>query len=421
MKCSVTTLLLLLFSTILKAQDKTDLWLDHFIRNHASPFLRNVLNKPDSFRYQFIYTQIDRDAQNKPRFTNYYLHVNRDQYFNPASMVKMPVALAALEKINKLRKYGITRNTAMLTDSAYDKQTKVGWDSTAPNGFPSVAHYIRKIFIVSDNDAYNRLYEFVGQQTLNQRLWQLGYKDARITRRFVSMNEDQNRHTNPIRFFNKGQLLYAQPAANSKINFDFSKKIMIGNAHLNRNDSLIAAPMDFTTHNNFPLEDLQKVLQSAIFPRSVPPSKRFQLTASDYAFLHRCMSQLPAESEAPVYDPNEYFDSYTKFFLFKAGKSKIPDYIRVFNKTGWSYGFLTDVAYIVDFKHKVEFMLSGTIYTNSDGVLNDDKYEYETIGYPWFREMGNIMYQYELARKRNYTPNLNEFIYKYRNDEKESD
>jgi len=65
----------------------------------------------------------------------------------------------------------------------------------------------------------------------------------------------------------------------------------------------------------------------------------------------------------------EFFDSYTKFFMFKAWRSKIPPYIRVFNKTGWSYGFLTDVAYIVDFKNKVEFMVSGNIYVNSDGVL----------------------------------------------------
>ena len=28
----------------------------------------------------------------------------------------------------------------------------------------------------------------------------------------------------------------------------------------------------------------------------------------------------------------------------------IPSYIRVFNKPGWTYGFLIDAAYIVDFK-----------------------------------------------------------------------
>lgn len=87
--------------------------------------------------------------------------------------------------------------------------------------------------------------------------------------------------------------------------------------------------------------------------------------------------------------------------------------MRVFNKTGWSYGFLTDVAYIVDFKNKIEFMLSGNIYVNSDGILNDDKYEYEETGYPFFKEMGNIIYQYELKRARKYTPDLKDFQFNY--------
>jgi hypothetical protein len=80
------------------------------------------------------------------------------------------------------------------------------------------------------------------------------------------MNEDQNRHTNAISFVRNGQPLYHQAPAFSEIKFDFSKQILIGRAHFNRDDSLINAPMDFTTHNNLPLEDLQQILQSVIFP-----------------------------------------------------------------------------------------------------------------------------------------------------------
>ena len=115
----------------------------------------------------------------------------------------------------------------------------------------------------------------------------------------------------------------------------------------------------------------------------------------------------------PRYDTSEYFDSYTKFFLFKAGRGKIPAYIRDFNKTGWSYGFLTDIAYIVDFKNNVDFMLSGVIYVNSDGILNDDKYEYKETGYPFFKEVGDIIYNYELNRKRKNKPNLDTFKLNY--------
>ena len=415
MKQSVLITTLLAITYVATAQCKTDVWLEQLVRQQASPFLKDILNQPDTFHYQLIYTKIDRDKNNKPHFTNYFYRVNRNEYFNPASMVKLPTALLALEKINMLSSHGINKYTTIVTDSAYRRQTKVRYDSSAANLLPSVAHYVKKIFVVSDNDAYNRLYEFVGQQSLNERLWQMGYTDTRITRRFVTMNEDENRHTNPIRFMQGDSLLYAQLAGFSPVPFNFHKKILIGRAHYNRQDSLINAPMDFTTHNNFPLEDMHQVLLAALFPNEVPAQQRFHLQPDDYAFLHRYMSELPGESDYPHYDTTEFFDSYTKFFMFRAWKSKIPPYIRVFNKTGWSYGFLTDVAYIVDFKNKVEFMVSGNIYVNSDGVLNDDKYEYEETGYPFFKEVGNIIYQYELKRKRKHAPDLSAFQFDYRN------
>lgn len=410
MKTAYCLITFLFLYSYMHAQVKTSNWLNELLKQKASPLLHEILNNPDTFRYQLIYTRIDRDKNNTPSFQHYHLNVNRDVYFNPASAVKMPLAFLALEKLNRLNKQEVNKFTAMLTDSAFSSQTPVLSDSTAENGLPSIAHYIKKIFLVSDNDAYNRLYEFIGQQTINERLWQMGYKDFRITRRFVRATEEENRHTNPVRFVAAdGKLLYSQPEAHSNLQFDFRKKILVGNAHYNRDDSLVNAPMDFTTHNNAPLEDLQQLLQSVLFPGQTPASQRFDLKEDDYRFLYQYMSKLPRESNHPAYDTTEFFDSYTKFFMFKAGKTKLREHIRVFNKTGWSYGFLTDIAYIVDFKNKVEFMLSGTIYVNKDGILNDDKYEYEETGYPFFKEVGNIIYQYELKRKRKHLPDLRQF------------
>ncbi len=366
-----------IFSQKSNAQEKTDQWFEQLITRNASPFLLNILHQPDSFQYQIIYTQINRDRSNKPHLKNYYLHVNKDRYFNPASTVKLPTALVALEKLNQLNAKGIDMFTPMLTDSSYSGQSAVLHDSTAKNGLPSIAHYIKKIFLTSDNDAYNRLYEFAWQQTLNETLWKKGYPDIRIVRRFVLMNEEENRHTNTIRFIKNSQLIYQQAAAYNTIAFDYSKKILIGKGHYDRDDKLIMEPMDFTKHNNLPLEDLQMILQSVLFPKSVPSKQRFHLTNEMYTFLYQYMSQYPSETLYPHYDTTEYFDSYTKF-IYKSNKSKIPGNIRIFNKPGWSYGFLTDAAYIVDFENKTEFMLSAVIYVNSDGILNDDKYDYET-------------------------------------------
>ncbi len=395
------------------AQKKDNDFLKAILWKKASTQLKNILQQPDTFRYQLIYTKIDRDKNNKPHFTHYNYKVNSDEYFNPASTVKMPLAFLALEKINTLKHLSITKFTTMLTDSAWSGQTNVVADSTSVNGLPCIAQYIKKIFLVSDNDAYSRLYEFIGQQNINERLGQMGYKDLRITRRFVPMNEEENRHTNPIRFVENGKLVYEQPAAFNIKPFNFSNKILIGKAHYNRDEALINEPMDFTKHNNAPLKDLQQILRSVLFPESVSKKMRFHLDADDYRFLYQYMSELPYESKHPKYDTTEFFSSYAKFFMFKSGRTPIPSFIRVFNKPGWSYGFLTDVAYIADFKNKVEFMLSGVIYVNSDGVLNDDKYEYDETGYPFFKEVGNIIYEYELERKRKFIPDLTKFQLQY--------
>ncbi|ULQ55362.1 class A beta-lactamase-related serine hydrolase [Flavihumibacter rivuli] len=397
-----------------RAQPVDTVKLEQLLRAHASPFLKQVLDHPEVYHYQLIYTQIDRDRKNRPVLRNYSFRLDTCDYFNPASMAKLPTAIMALEKLNTLRPKGIGLDTPMLTDSAYGGQTRVEKDTSAANGWPTVGHYVKKIFLVSDNDAYNRLYEFVGQEMLNTRLREMGYSGSRITRRFVTMTEDQNRHTNPIRFTGEdGRLLYEQPAAFNRQAFDFSKRILVGKAHYNRNDSLLNQPMDFTTHNCLPLPDLQRMMQAVIFPNSVPGNQRFQLDENDRKFLLKYMSKLPSESRFPNYDTSAFFDSYTKFFFFKDGRRKLPPSIRSFNKTGWSYGYLIDVCYIVDFAHKVEYMLSGVIYVNSDEVLNDDKYEYESIGYPFFREVGEIIHAHELQRKRKRQPDLSSFQFNY--------
>jgi hypothetical protein len=301
----------------------------------------------------------------------------------------------------------------MQFDSGYSRQTRRYADSTAENGLPSIAQFIRKAFLVSDNDAYNRMYEFIGQQTINRRLHEMGYTDMRITRRFMRMSADENRHTNPIRFLNSsGALLYSQPMAYNTDSFDFSHINKMGKAYLNADDSLINTPIDFTTANNVTVFHLQQLLQSVMFPGSVPSNRRLRLTNDDYSFLYRYLSQYPSETDHPKYDTSHFYDSFVKFF-FKNGGHAMPSQVRVFNKVGWAYGCLTDVSYIVDFTNKVEFMLTATIYVNSDGVMNDDKYDYDNIGYPFMYRLGQSIYRYELSRKRKHRPDLSNFQLKY--------
>jgi hypothetical protein len=412
-KCCFLFAAIILFCHHSFAQAKTDDLLVKIFGSSKSNILSTVSQNPAKYRCQIIYTQINRNKHNVPKFTNYYFNYDPQQYYYPASVVKLPLALLSLEKLNLMNKKDVNKNTPIQFDSSYRGQVVEYKDSTSTNGLPSIAHFIKKAFLISDNDAYNRMYQFVGQQTINRQLHKKGYKNARIVRQFMPFDEDQNRHTNQARFIKEdGSLLYTQPAAYNTDSFDFKQPVFIGNAYYNRNDSLVNEPFDFTRHNTVPLQDFQQILQSVLFPKSVHKKQRFKLTEDDYMFVYQYLSQYPSETNYPKYDSSEFYDSVVKLF-FKDSTHSMPTNVRVFNKVGWAYGFLTDVSYVADFTNNVEFMLAATIYVNSDGIINDNKYDYDSVGYPYLYELGQAIYGYELQRKRAHTPNLGKFKLQY--------
>jgi hypothetical protein len=197
-----------------------------------------------------MYTQIDRDESNRPEFSTYKYRVRDKDYFYPASTVKLPSCLLALEKINNLNINGLDKNSTMFTDSIFEWQKAIRKDSTAENNSPSITHYIKKILLVSDNEAFNRLYEFIGQNDFNNKLSSKGY-DVRISHRLSVPNTfEQNKHTNPIRFFNCNELLYKQEAIYNPNNICYKKPILKGKGYI-KDDQLISEPMDFAYKNYY--------------------------------------------------------------------------------------------------------------------------------------------------------------------------
>ena len=387
---------------------KTDLFLENLLKNYPQYF-GELLNHRDSFRLQIIYTQIDRKENNKPVFTDYYYNVDPQRYFYPASTVKMPTALLALQRLNELKLPGLDKNSTMITGSKYSGQNEVYNDPTTPDGRPSIGHYVKKIFLVSDNDAFNRLYEFLGQEYINKKLHSMGYERTEIIHRLErSLNEEENRHTNPVTFYDgSGKLLYNQPMQFNQQPYQ-QRTDWLGNAYY-KGDKWMKGPMDFSKKNRLILEDLHHMVRSILFPDDVPFKQRFNISPEDYRFVWKYMSQYPGETFYPSYNSPDYWDAYCKFLYWGSEKLTLPKTLRIFNKVGDAYGFLIDASYIVDFDKKIEFMLSAAIYCNSDGVLNDSKYDYDSIGYPFMKNLGRVIYDHELTRKRNHIPDLSTF------------
>jgi len=389
---------------------KTDSFLIDLL-NQYPQYFDSVIKNKTIWNVQIIYTQINRDKNNVPSYTDYFFNVDSAKYFYPASTVKLPIALLALQKLNELNKTGITRNTSMITDAAYSGQTATYNDPQTEDGRPTIESYIKRIFLVSDNEAFNRLYEFLGQQYINEQLHAKGYEDAQILHRLeISLSEDENRHTNPVKFIDSNNnILYGQPLVyNADIYAE--RHDSLGEAYYS-NGQLINTPMNFSKKNRISLEDLHQILRSVIFPAEVPEKQRFNLTKADYDFVHQYMSQFPSETVHPSYDSLP--DAYVKFLLYGAQKERLPKNIRIFNKPGDAYGQMIDVAYVTDFDKNIEFFLSAAINCNTDGILNDDKYDYDTIGLPFMKNLGQVIYNYELKRKKTFQPDLSSFKITY--------
>ena len=383
----------------------------------AKPVLFDtVLKSPGNKQVQILYTQINRDKHNKPHFKSFGYHLDPTHYFYPASTIKLAAVIFALEKVNFLKKNGLTMYSEMITDGSFTGQTKVLKDASAENGQPSIAQYVKKILLTSDNDAFNRLYEFIGRAEINSKLIKYGLNNSRILNRLaIGDAGEASRHTNPIRFYNQGKLVYIKPSAYDAKDYPLPlNNLIVGKAYLDSTEKLVNKPFDFANKNAFAIDDQQKLMRKLIFPSAYPKSERYHLTPEDYKLIYTYMSMFPTESKYPTYNPTEFWPTYAKMIYFGREKdAELPPDVRIFSKYGDSYGFIIDNAYFVDFKNKGEFFLTAVIQSNNNEIYNDGIYEYESVCYPFMKNLGREIYEYELKRKKDFLPDLKRMKMRY--------
>lgn len=374
--------------------------------NYAS-----LLADPAQYRIQILYTQINRDKNNIPHFKEYSYRLNPNEYFYPASTVKFPLSVLALEKLNDLKITGLNKASTAIYDSVTARQETIYNNPYAIDGRQTIEQAIKEVLVVSDNNAANRLYEFLGQEYIHSQLANKGYPEVYIRNRLeLGRTPLENRQTQSVQFYDaNNKLIYTQPAQNNTGKLPYYN-VLIGNGYLNGQDSLINAPLNFSEKNRISLSDLHHIMQSVIFPDQMPKKQRFNLSNEDRNFLLQWMHTTPTESSYPTYDSSEYYPAYAKFIMLGSEKGPIPSNIKIFSKAGDAYGFLLDNTYIIDTDAKVEFMLSAVIYVNADGILNDNTYDYRTIGLPFMKNLGNTIYNYELSRKRAFRPNFDNLL-----------
>jgi len=371
-------LLLYVVFLISCSQHPTDLNLLEIALSSDNIKIKKVMDSVEHYQVQIRYTQIDR-KNDTLIFTDYDFQVNDHMYFYPASTVKFPTAVLALERLNQT-------DTLSLQTKYY-----VEGDTIESN----VARDISEIFAISDNLANNRLFELLGQDAINASLKKKGIAPVRITHR-LGYHSD-NFKTKPLIIYLNDSTTGITASTLNTPPFELKlNQIKKGNGYY-EDDILIKAPFDFSLKNYYPISSQHTLLKRVIFPQNFKEWERFDINDDQRQHLLTAMHTVP---QKVGYDPKTYYDGYCKFFLFGDTKDDIPTNIEIYNKVGFAYGTLTDCAYIKDTENDIDFLLTATILVNKDEIFNDDIYEYDEIGIPFLAQLGREIYKQELKRKQ---------------------
>ncbi len=375
---------------------KSDNPLD-LILNSNIPEIKKIKNNLSNHEIQILYSSIQRDSLGKPIFKEFSYNLDKNYYYYPASTVKLPIAILAIQKINYLidKGFEISINTPFIVIDLKKDLMMFEKYSNNQNEVLSVANCIKKIFLYSNNECYNYLFDFLGRDEINYQLEKKGLNNTRIYHKFLSNSDNVN--SSEFLFISNGDTIYKQNSIKSNLNKSNTnlKSVLKGKKFLLKG-KLVNSPFDFSFKNQISITDLNNILKRIIFPENFKKEERFDLHQSDYNFLKYWMSRTSIEDDkSTIVNRDKYWDSYSKFFIYGDKKGEMNDNIRISNKVGMAYGTLTDVAYVRDKINNIEFMLTATILVNDNHTFNDDIYEYESKGIPFLSALGRQVLKLE--------------------------
>ncbi len=323
-----------------------------------------------------------------------------ETYFYPASSIKTAAAVAALEYLNELNvesgtAFGLA--TELVYEPLFEGEVREEADpSNLKSGRITIGHELRKLSIVSDNQAFNRFYELVGQQRLDASLARAGFPSFHLVHRLSERRTlEENRrfpavvlrdaaNDDKLELPAREEEPLAAPAERTRL--------LAGDAFQNDDGERVEGPFHFEDKNRVDLVELQDFLVELVRPEIETGRRGFPgLTLEQRAFLVEAMGELPRESANPVYDPERYADDHVKYLL-PGLRSVLPqERFRIWNKVGLAYGFTVENAYVEDRATGRGFFVAATLYTNPNGTVNDGVYAYDEVAMPFHANLGEVL------------------------------
>lgn len=333
------------------------------------------------------------------------------EYIYPASTVKLPTAVAALmtlaELAERVGRPEIGAASPLRFWPCLPGESVAEVDATnVPSRRITAGHDARRVCVVSDNPAHNRLYGIVGHEEVNRRLWAMGLTTARINHRLAEPGRTWEEHRRTPRvdvLGGDGAAVAELPARESGLMIDNEgvPGLEVGTAHVDpMTGERVEGPLSFLKRNRLGLHDQQAVLMKVLLPGAAAPdevTRPIGLRESDRLLLCDALWPTPRQSglvglSKPGMGPPP--DEFVKFMvpgLRRALAGTRADDIAVFNKVGMAYGFFTDNALVVRRGSSRGVLVAGAMYANESAVLGLDTYDEKTVARPVFEAIGEVV------------------------------
>ena len=348
-------------------------------------FLRKILKDKDSYEIQILYSEVSKNSLGQAEFSDFQFQLNDENYFYPASTIKLPITVLALSKINELRAEGSNISTkSKIKLSLINNKNEI----VLKDSITSFQNLIADVFLVSDNSASNVLIDFIGYNYFNSSMSNLGFKNTYLNHKF-----------NPDPFVDSSWIISSLD--NEIISSNENQKTVLASSNISNlkkgekrfiNGEIKNESLDFSSKNRSSLTDMHNIMKNLIYPET--SLSKFNLNVEDYDFLRYWMSRFTYEDLGTKYiGDSKFFNSYNKFFIHGTDTILNNTDVRVYNKIGQAYGTSTDSAYIKNYKEDLEFFLTATIYTNKNEVINDNIYEYGDIAIPFLSKLSKALYK----------------------------
>ena len=349
-------------------------------------FLKEIIKDKEDYEIQVLLTKINQN-NTQVNFQKYEFQLDDNQYFYPASTNKLPIVILTLKKINELRSKGseITLKSKIILNYKDDSSELELRDSIT-----SFQNLIADVFLVSDNSASNILIDFIGYNYFNNEMKNAGFQKTYLNHKF-----------NPDPYVNSTwQISDLDNNLISSTNDD--QKIIKADDKTNGLDKgerryfkgqILNESLNFSQKNRSSITDMHNLIKYIFYPEIFDSNNTFNLNVEDYDFLRYWMSRFTYEDIGEKFIGDEkFFETYNKFFIHGDEQSVSNEQIRVYNKIGQAYGTSIDNALIKNYQDNIEFILTATIYTNKNKVINDNEYEYDDIAVPFLAKLSRAIY-----------------------------